>query len=85
MRVKLALGQIGLSQVGPGQLGPVILAWSYIAYYFHFKNASTILFMCFIKNVQQKFEGIMFGRIYILGLSILTILPTQRVQLHNGM
>ena len=28
----------------------------------------------FIKNVQQKFEGIMFGRIYIVSLSILTIL-----------
>ena len=27
-----------------------------------------------IKNVQQKFEGIMFGRIYIVSLSILTIL-----------
>ena len=30
--------------------------------------------MCFIKNAQQKFEGIMYGRTYILGLSILTIL-----------
>ena len=28
--------------------------------------------VCFIyKNVQQKFEGIMFGSIYIDGLSIL--------------
>ena len=29
MRVKSALGQVGLSQVGPGQLCPVISAWSY--------------------------------------------------------
>ena len=28
--------------------------------------------MCFIyKNVQQKFEGIMFGSIYLAGLAIL--------------
>ena len=25
----------------------------------------------YIKNVQQKFEGLMFGPIYIVGLSIL--------------
>ena len=29
MRVKSALGQVGLSQVGPGQFCPVISAWSY--------------------------------------------------------
>ena len=28
---------------------------------FNNKNARIILFMCFIKNIQQKFEGIMFG------------------------
>ena len=34
--------------------------------------------MSSIKNVQQKFEGIMFGLIYILGLSILTILDYSK-------
>ena len=33
----------------PGPIKPTI---------FNYKNASTILFMCFTKNVQQKFEGI---------------------------
>ena len=71
MRVKSALGQVGLSQVGPGQLGPVISVWSYIAYYFH-KGCQYEVCLIY-KNVQQKFEGIMFGSIYrpIVGLSIL--------------
>ena len=79
MRVNSASSQVGLSQVGPGQLGPVI---SYILPtifpaifirtgipYFHQGYQYEV---CFIyKNVQQKFEGIMFGSIYIAGLSIL--------------
>ena len=70
MRVKSASSQVGLSQVGPGQLGPVI---SYIAYYFpRYFHKGYQYEVCFIyKSVQQKFEGIMFGSIYIAGLSIL--------------
>ena len=70
MRVNLASSQVGLSQVGPGHLGPVI---SYIAYYFpRYFHKGYQYEVCFIyKNVQQKFEGIMFGSIYIAGVSIL--------------
>ena len=64
-------GQVGLSQVGAGQLGLVLysLLFSIIR-----MPHSINLFMCFIKTVQQKSEGIMLSGIYILGLSILTIL-----------
>ena len=59
-------------QVGPSQRGPVI---SYIAYYMYFPryfHKGYQYEVCFIyKNVQQKFKGIMFGSIYISGLSIL--------------
>ena len=63
MRVNLALGQVGMSQVGLSQLGLVLYSLL-----FSFKDASAILVgMCFIqkkkKNVQQKFEGTMFGPI----------------------
>ena len=69
MRVNSASSQVGLGQVGPGQLGPVI---SYIAYYFPPIFIRDKYEVCFIyKNVQQKFEGIMLGSIYISGLSIL--------------
>ena len=34
MQVNSALGQVDQSRVVLGQLSPVILAWSYIAYYF---------------------------------------------------
>ena len=70
MLVNSTSSQVGLSQVGPGQLGPDI---SYIAYYLpcYFHKGYQYL-VCFIhKNVQQKFEGIMFSFIYIAGLSIL--------------
>ena len=63
MWVNSALSQIGLSQVGPGQLGPTILVWSYNAYYF---REGCRYEVCFI--LKQKFEGIMFGSIYIVGL-----------------
>ena len=70
MGVNSASSQVGLSQVGPGQLGPVI---SYIAYYlpryFHKGYQYEVYFK--YKNAQQKFEGIMFGSIEIVGLSIL--------------
>ena len=70
MRVKSASSQVGLSQVGPGQLGPVI---SHVAYYFlSYFHKGYQYEVCFLyKNVQQKFEGIMFGSIYVAGLSIL--------------
>ena len=65
MRVNSASSQVGLSQVGP-----VI---SYIAYYspryFHKRYQYEVFFI--YKNVQQKFEGIMFVFFYIAGLSIL--------------
>ena len=41
-----------------------------------FIRDSSMRCVLYIKNVQQKFEGIMFGSIYIAGLSILF---TQRV------
>ena len=69
--VWLNAGQFGLeSSRPPGQLGPVI---SYIAYYFpRYFHKGYQYEVCFIYiNVQQKFEGIMFGSIYIAGLSIL--------------
>ena len=49
-----------------GQLGPVI---SDIAYYFpRYFHKGYQYEVCFkYKNVQQKFEGIMFGSIYIAG------------------
>ena len=70
MRVNSASSQVGLSRVGPSQLGPVI---SYNAYYFtRYFHKGYQYEVCFInKNVQQKFEGTMFGSIYIAGLSIL--------------
>ena len=67
MRVNSASSQVGLSQVGPGQLGPVI---SYIAYYFprYFHEGYQYEVYFIYINVQQKFEGIMFGSIFIAGL-----------------
>ena len=57
----------GLSYVPRGTPNPMLIIYTCF-------NASTILFMCFIKNVQQKFEGIMFCGIYLyLGQAILTI------------
>ena len=58
------------SQVSRSQLSPVI---SYIAYYFtRYFHKGYQYEVCFIYiNVQQKFEGIMFGSIYINDLSIL--------------
>ena len=70
MRVNLALGQVGLSQVGPGQRGPVIYQPCPILPTFFIRDAS-MRCVLYIKNVQQKFEGIMFSSIYIIGLSIL--------------
>ena len=79
-QVSLGSSRPESSRPGSTRPGPIL------AYDFNYKNVSTILFMCFIKNVQQKFEGIMFGRIYILGLSILTILAYSTVpELHKGM
>ena len=63
MRFKSALGQVGLSQVSLGQLGLVL--YSLLS---SIKDG-----VSFIKNVQQNFEGIMFGPIYIVGLSTLFI------------
>ena len=63
MRVNSALCQVGL----------VISAWwTYIAHYFH-KGCQYEVCFIFLKClvVQQKLEGVMFGSIYIVGLSIL--------------
>ena len=66
MRVNSALGQVGL-----GQLGPVISAWSYIAFYFQLRMAVLFWLVCVsLKNAQQKFEGIMFGRISVYRWSV---------------
>ena len=52
-------GQVGLgssrpesSRPGSTQIGH--LPWSYIAYYFNYKKAGTILFMCFIKMFNKS-------------------------------
>ena len=55
----------------PGHLGLVL----YSLLFSIIRMPVPFFFMCFVLMfIQQKFEGIMFGRIYILGLSILTIL-----------
>ena len=60
MRVKSALGQVGLSQVGLGHLSQSFRPGHSLL--LSINDASTILVgMCFIKTVQQKFEKIMFG------------------------
>ena len=74
MRVKSVLGQVGMSS-RPGSTRPGYIG---LAYYFHKECQYEV---CYIyKNVQQKVERIMFGAIYIVGLSILF---TQQVRLHN--
>ena len=65
MRVNSALGQ-----VGTGQLSLVIYQPGPICLLFFTRDAS-MRCVLYIKNVQQKFDGIMFGSIYIDGLSIL--------------
>ena len=66
MWVNSALGHVGLSQVGLCHLGLVLYSLL-----FSIKDASTILVgMFYSKNVQQKFEGILFGATYIAGLTI---------------
>ena len=71
MWVNSALGQLGLGQLGLCQLGQVILAWSYIAYYFQLRMPVPFWFVyVLLKNVQQKFEGIMFGRISVYRWSV---------------
>ena len=68
-------GQLGLESSRPEPSRPGSTRPGYILYcllfspYFHKGYQYEV---CFIyKNVQQKFEGIMFGSIYIAGLSIL--------------
>ena len=56
MRVNSALGQLGLGQVGLSHLALVLYSLL-----FSINDASAILDgICFIKNVKQKFEKIMF-------------------------
>ena len=69
MRVNSALGQVGLSQVGPVIYRPRDICLVLFDNFF-IRDASMRCIL-YIKNVQQKFDGIMIGSIYIVGLSTL--------------
>ena len=66
MRVNSTLGQVGLSQVGPRVIYQPGLTMPTF-----FTRDASMSCVLYIKSVQQKFEGIMFGSIYIVDLSIL--------------